>query len=329
MGIRIEGCGYYVPQTVVTNEDFSKIVDTSDEWITTRTGIKTRHIANEELAYQMGAKAAKQALKDANLQVSDIDMIIGTTVTPDCLTPSLACLVGKELGIERAMCFDINAACAGYVFALDIAHKYLASKEYKNILIVSSEMVSRMVDYTDRATCVLFGDGAAATVVSYSDKEYKAYINSDPQGANKLFTKIEGAHNPFRTKQPDWNDEKMNDAPFMFMQMAGNDVYKFATTTMPEAVLKAVEKANWNASDLDFIVPHQANIRIVQTAIKKLNLPQEKFYINIQDYGNISSACIPLALSQLKEQGKLENGKKVCLVGFGAGLTYGACVFEY
>lgn len=329
MGIKIKGCGYYVPELVASNEDFSKIVDTSDEWITTRTGIKTRHIANGELAYQMGANASMKAIKDAGIELNDIDMIIGTTVTADCLTPSMACLVGKELGIEKAMCFDVNAACAGYVFALDIAHKYLASGDCKNILIVSSEIVSRMVDYTDRSTCVLFGDGAAATVVSYSDGEYKSYINSDPQGADKIFAKIPSTPNPFRTQTPDWSDERMQEAPELFMQMAGNDVYKFATTIMPEAVKKASEKAGWETNDLDIIIPHQANIRIVQTAIKKLKLPEDKFYINIQDYGNISSACIPLALSQLKEMGKLENGKKICLVGFGAGLTYGAAVFEY
>lgn len=329
MGIKIKGCGYYVPDLIASNEDFSKIVDTSDEWITTRTGIKTRHIANGELAYQMGAKASKIALDDANISLSDIDMIIGTTVTADCLTPSMACLVGKELEIEKAMCFDINAACAGYVYALDIAHKYLASKEYKNILIVSSEIVSRMVDYTDRSTCVLFGDGAAATVVSYSENEYKSYINSDPQGADKIFSKIPSTPNPFKTNESVWCDEKMQQAPELFMQMAGNDVYKFATTIMPQAVLEASQKAGWNASDLDIIIPHQANIRIVQTAIKKLKLPEDKFYINIEDYGNISSACIPLALSQLKEQGKLKEKDKICLVGFGAGLTYGAVVFEY
>lgn len=329
MGIKIKGCGYYVPEVIASNEDFSKIVDTSDEWITTRTGIKTRHIANDELAYQMGAIASRKAIQDAKIDVSDIDMIIGTTVTGDCLTPSLACLVGKELGVENAMCYDINAACAGYVFALDIAHMYLSSKEHKNILIVSSEIVSRMVDYKDRSTCVLFGDGAAATVVSYSDSEYKSYISSDPQGADKIFAKIPSTPNPFRTKEQVWCDDRMQQAPNLFMQMAGNDVYKFATTIMPEAVMKATEKTKWDISDLDYIIPHQANIRIVQTAIKKLKLPDDKFYINIQDFGNISSACIPLALSQLKEQGKLEDGKKICVVGFGAGLTYGAAVFEY
>lgn len=329
MGIKIKGCGYYVPELVASNEDFSKIVETSDEWITTRTGIKTRHIANGDLAYKMGADASLKAIKDAQIKLDEIDMIIGTTVTADCLTPSMACLVGKELGIEKAICYDINAACAGYVFALDIAHKYLACGDCKNILIVSSEIVSRMVDYTDRGTCVLFGDGAAATVVSYSDKEYKSYINSDPQGADKIFAKLPSTPNPFVTKEKDWSDERMQKAPDLFMQMAGNDVYKFATTTMPDAVLKASEKAGWDINDLDIIVPHQANIRIVQTAIKKLKLSEDKFYINIQDYGNISSACIPLALSQLKEQGKLQDGKKVCLVGFGAGLTYGATVFEY
>lgn len=328
MGIKIKGCGCCVPELIVSNEDFSKIIDTSDEWITARTGIKTRHIANDELVFKMGAKASLKAIESANLKIDDIDMIIGTTVTADCLTPSMACLIGKELGIEKAICYDINAACSGYVFALDIAHKYLACGDCKNVLIVSSEMISRMLDYKDRSTCVLFGDGAAATVVSFSNYEYKSVINCNPSGADKIFAKIPCTPNPFRNKNQDWGDEKMTQAPDMFMQMSGNDVYKFATSVMPQSIQEVTEKAGWDINDLDIIIPHQANIRIVQTAIKKLKLPEDKFYINIKDYGNISSACIPLALTQLSEQGKLQTGKKVCLVGFGAGLTYGAVAFE-
>lgn len=329
MGISIIGSGFYVPEVIASNDDFTKIVDTSDEWITTRTGIKTRHIANGELTYQMGAKAASQAVEQAGIDQGDIDMVIGCTVTGDCLTPSMACLVAREMGIEDACCFDVNAACAGYVFALDVAQKYLACGEAKTVLLVAAEMVTRMVDYSDRSTCVLFGDGAAATVVTAGEGLYASHIGSAPQGADKIFTKLPEMSNPFKTGKNDWGDERMNAAPALFMQMAGNDVYKFATTIMPEAVEKAAAKAGLTLEDLDLIIPHQANIRIVQTAIKRLKLPLDKFYINIQEFGNISSACIPLGLSQLREQGKLKKGDKICLVGFGAGLTYGAAVFEY
>ncbi len=329
MGLTIKGTGMYVPDVIADNDDFAKIVDTSDEWITTRTGIKTRHITNGELAFQMGAEAARMAIKDAGIEVEDVDMVLGTTVTADCLTPSMACLVAKEIGIEDAVCMDLNAACAGYVFALDIAQKYLECGDCKTVLIVSSEIVTRMVDYTDRSTCVLFGDGAAATVVTKGDGLYSSVIKSSPQGADKIFTKLPVPENPFKTGTADWGDERMNDAPTGFMQMQGNDVYKFATTAMPQAVEAAAEKAGISLEEIDLIIPHQANIRIVQTAMKRLKMPKEKCYVNIQDYGNISSACIPLGLCQLKEQGQLKKGDKICVVGFGAGLTYGAAIFEW
>lgn len=328
MGLNIIGAGMYVPETIADNEDFSKIVDTSDEWITTRTGIKTRHINNGELTFQMGAKAAADAVKDAGIDVNEIDMVLATTVTADCLTPSLACMVAKEIGIEDAVCMDLNAACAGYVFALDVAKKYIDSGEFKKILIVSAEIVTRMVDYTDRGTCVLFGDGAAATIVTAGEGIYASCLKSAPQGADKIFTKLPEPQNPFKTQKADWGDEKMNAAPDGYMQMMGNDVYKFAIQAMPEAVELAAQKAGVSPADLDCIIPHQANIRIVQTAIKRLKLPMDKFYVNIQRYGNISSACIPLAITELKQAGKLNKGDKICVVGFGAGLTYGAAVFE-
>lgn len=328
MGIKIIGSGYYLPETIAANEDFAKLVDTSDEWITSRTGIKRRHIANGELTYQMGAKASAAALKNAQLRATDIDMVLGTTVTSDFLTPSMACMVAKELGIEKAVCFDINAACAAYVFALDMAHKYLLSGEYKNILIVSSETVTGMVDYSDRATCVLFGDGAAATIITKSDTLFSSYIDTNPQGADKIFTKLPRTENPFKTAEDKWDDDNLKTAPLLFMQMAGNEVYKFATVMMPLAIEEAAKRANLELSDIDLVIPHQANIRIVQTAIKRLNMPPEKFYINIENFGNISSACIPLGIAQLMENKKIKEGDKICLVGFGAGLVYGATIFE-
>ena len=329
MGINIIGTGMFVPDVIAGNEDFARIVDTSDEWITTRTGIKTRHITNGTLNFQMGAAAAKEAVEEAGIDPQEIDMIIATTVTPDCLTPSLACLVGKELGIESAAGMDLNAACAGYVFALDVAKHYLESGEFETILIVSSEIITRMVDYSDRITCVLFGDGAGATIVRKGEGMYSCALKGKPQGADKIFTKLPAPNNPFGKNEFDWGNDEMNAAPDYFMQMAGNEVYKFATAAMPEAVEIAAQKAGIGVSEIDMIIPHQANVRIVNTAIKRLKLPKERFYVNIQEFGNISSACIPLALAQLSHQGRLHKGDKICLVGFGAGLTYGASIFEW
>jgi 3-oxoacyl-[acyl-carrier-protein] synthase-3 len=329
MGLKMIGFGGYVPPLKVTNDDFAKIVETDDTWITTRTGIKTRHIANGELTWQMGAKAAKSALEDAGIAPESVDMLIACTVSGDTTTPSLACMVAKEVGIPGGIVFDLNAACAGFVYALDVVQKYLAMGAVKTAMIVCSETLSRMVDYTDRATCVLFGDGAAAVIFqAQEDKLYASCLKSQPAGAYKIISKLSSTDCPFKTETPDWGDEAVNAAPDGKMQMAGNDVYKFAIAAMPEAVEEAARQAGIATEDLDLIIPHQANIRIVQTAIKRLKLPEDKFYVNIADYGNISSSCIPLALSQLHEQGRLHEGMKLCFVGFGAGLVYAATIVE-
>lgn len=329
MGLKMIGYGGYVPPLVASNEDFSKIVETDDTWITTRTGIKTRHLANGELAWQMGAKAAKAALADAGIAPEEVDLVVGCTVSGDTTTPSLACLVAKEAGIPGGMVFDLNAACAGFVYAVDVVEKYLSSGAAKTAMIVCSEMLSRMVDYTDRATCVLFGDGAAAVLFRADEtKLYSSCVKSQPAGAFKIINKLSATECPFKTEQPDWGDAAVNAMPEGKMQMAGNDVYKFAIAAMPEAVEEAAKAAGLAPADLDLIIPHQANIRIVQTAIKRLKLPEDKFYVNIADYGNISSSCIPLALAQLHEQGRLKTGMKLCFVGFGAGLVYAAAVLE-
>lgn len=327
-GITILGCGMYIPSDLATNEDFARFVDTSDEWITTRTGIKTRHMANGILTYQMGTEAAKQALREAGVTADQIDLVIGTTVTGDFLTPSMSCMVAGELGMTEVPCMDLNAACAGFVYALDVAQKYLASGDVKRILIVSSEMVTRMVDYTDRSTCVLFGDGAGAMVVAKGEGGFATYISGDPSGAEKIFTKLPMSDSPFRTKTPQWKNPLMQDYPLGLMYMDGNDVYKFAVSAMPRAVEIAAKRLGITADQLDLIVPHQANIRIVQTAMKKLGLPMERCYCNIDEYGNTSSACIPVCLHELRQAGRLKSGMKICLVGFGAGLVYGAAAFE-
>lgn len=328
MGIQVLGTGRYLPETVATNQDFMNFLETDDEWITTRTGIQSRHIANGELTFQMGAKASGKALEEAGLTADDIDMVIATTVTADCVTPSLACMIAMELGIEGKICFDINVACSGYVYALDMAERYLRTDaSLRNVLIVSAEMLSRIANYEDRATCILFGDGAGATVISASDEPFVSYLKSSPKGADRLFAKAHTQKTPFTTKAADWGNERFNKGCELLFDQAGSDVYRFATVAMPEAVKEVCKKAGLTPNDMKYIIPHQANIRIIQTAIKRLKVPEDKFYINIERYGNMSSACIPIALSELVEEGKVQKGDRICAVGFGAGLTYGAAIF--
>lgn len=329
MGIKIIGTGMYVPDIIVTNDDLATIVDTSDEWITQRTGIKTRHLTDGELTFQMGAKAAKEAITNAGISTDDIDMILGTTMTPDCFTPSMACLVGYELNINNAVCMDINAACTGYVYALDTARAFLETGLYKNILIVSSEVVSRAIDYSDRATCVLFGDGAGATVVTKSDGLYASSLGGDPTGALKLYAKLPAPKHPFKNGTSDWGKPEVNAYMDEAISMEGDEIFKFATTVIPKAVKDVVEKAGITLEQLNMIIPHQANVRILLSANKRLKMPIEKFYVGIEEYGNISSACIPLAIHKLIKENRVHSGDKVCVVGFGAGLTYGSVVFEW
>lgn len=329
MGIKVTGIGIYVPEQIVTNDDLAKIVETSDEWISKRTGIKRRRIANGELAYQMGAKAAKQALEDANIGIDEVDLILATTMSPDCLTPSVACLIGCELGNKTAAALDINGACTGYVYAFDIARNFLESGAYRNILIVSTEIISRMVDFEDRSTCVLFGDGAAATVVTKSDGLYASYLGGNPSGALKLYAKVTHHKSPWDKKKESFQDEAVDSFPYGYIYMEGEEIFKFAAAMLPKAVKTVLDRADITTDDLDLLIPHQANVRILQAANKKLKLPEEKMYVGIEDYGNISSACIPLGMYYLKKNQKLIEGQKICIAGFGAGLTYGAVVFEW
>ena len=330
-GIKIIGTGKYVPETVSTNEDFTKIVDTSDEWITQRTGIKTRHMSDGEPSWYMGMKAGAQAIESAGLSPDDINMVICTSVTGDPYTPATANIVQGKLNIHHAFSIDINCACAGFVYALDMARRYLSvGEDVQNILIVSPENITKLVDYTDRSTCVLFGDGAGAAVVTRSEGFYHSYLETDGSGADKIYAQSARPGNAFTNREKAESfKELFPQGKEHYMYMAGNDVYRFATTKMPEALEKACAKAGFAPADLDIIIPHQANARIITTAAKNLKLPMEKFYVNIEHYGNISSACIPICLHELREAGRLHSGDKVGLVGFGAGLIFGACVFEY
>lgn len=318
----------YLPDMVVENKDFEKFVETSDEWITSRTGIKSRHISNNEPNWSLGYKSAVRALENANVSAQDIDLILYTTVTPDYFTPSMSCIIQGKLGAENAVCIDLNAACAGFVYALDMACRYIAFGDYKNVLIVSSENLSKIVDYSDRSTCVLFGDGSASCVVGGSSSIFSSSFGVEGDGHNKIFAHALYSPTIF-SDDVSCLEDNFESGKNHFIHMSGTDVYKFATRVIPICVRKACEKAKIDISDLDLIVSHQANIRIIETAANNLSIGIDKFYTNLDRYGNTSSASIPICLNELNFSGKLSKGQKICIVGFGAGLVYGAVVFEW
>ena len=328
MGIRLIGAGMYLPELVVDNEDFTKIVETSDEWITKRTGIKRRHISQGEYTWSMGLKAAQNAVKNAKITPLDVDMIIVTTVNSDFAYPSMSNVIQGKLGAKNAFGIDICCACAGFVYGLDMAQKYIDSDEnIQTVLIISSENMTKTVDYSDRSTCVLFGDGAGAVVVKKSDQKAYSYLGADGTRAELLYAHLYPSNNVFTTKELAAKNSKIfPNETGRYMYMNGKEVYKFAISAMPMAMEKACQKAGIAPKDLDYIIPHQANIRIIETAMKKMGVDKSKVYVNIRETGNISSACIPVCLAQLFEQKKLKPGDKIGMVGFGAGLIYGAIV---
>lgn len=328
-GIFIAGTGKYIPSAVVTNDDMAKIVETSDDWIVERTGIRQRHFSTGESTSYMGVEAAKEAIARAGIAPADVDMIIGTTVTPDYYYPSLACIVQAAVGADSAFCWDLNAACSGFIYALDAAQSYLALGKASTVLIVSSEVLSKQVDFTDRSTCVLFGDGAGAVVVRSGSGMYHSFLRSEGKGAAALTAQALVNHSPYAVKAADAKYNPYPTAEGSFIHMAGRDVYRFATRAMAQALQAACERADIAPTDLDIIVPHQANIRIIRTAAEKLGIDMAHMYANVERYGNTSSASIPIALSELDRSGRLQRGDRIGLVGFGAGLTYGAAVLEY
>ena len=329
LGIKVLGTGSYAPSNIVTNEDFAKIVETSDEWITTRTGMKQRYMSNGEPTWYMAAEAAKNAIDAAGISPEDIGLIISASVTPDYLFPSSSCLIQREIGSKGAMTFDINAACSGFVYGIDMAAHYLLAGDIKYALVVGAENLTKLVDYSDRSTCVLFGDGAAAVVVEKSENFYTSYLSADGTGAKHMACKLPDPQNAFMTEDKFSFETDIPKTDEFVMYMDGKEVYKFATKALPEAVIKAAEKVSYDIHDIDLIIPHQANIRIIETAAKNLGVSMDKIFVNIQNYGNTSSASIGLGLDEAIKSGRLKRGEKVCLVGFGAGLTYASIIMEY
>ncbi|MFA6118834.1 MAG: beta-ketoacyl-ACP synthase III [Parachlamydiales bacterium] len=322
---KIIGLGTYLPKKVLTNADLEKMVDTSDEWITTRTGIKERRIAEEEVTSDMGYYAAQNAIDDANVSVDDIDFILVATLTPDYIFPSTACLIQNRLKAINAAALDIQAACSGYVYALCLAKALVESKTYKNILIIASEKLSSIVNYKDRTTSVLFGDGAAAAVVSLKGKGLEiesTYLGADGSASNLLILPAGGSKLPasFDTVK----DQKH------FLQMEGKEVFKHAVRRMQQAIEKCLSNANLTDQEIAWIIPHQANERIIEAIGKRFShLPQERIFREVvQKFGNTSASSVGIVLDILKKRNVLKNKDRILLTVFGAGFTWGSAILR-
>lgn len=320
----ITGVGAAVPDRVLTNEDLTKMVDTNDEWITSRTGIKERRIASSETAASdLSFQAAQRALQMAGLSGNDLDLIIECTVTPDMMFPATACILQHRLGAERAAAFDLSAGCTGFVYGLTVAAQFVQTGFYKHVLVVGCDLLSKITDFTDRNTCVLFGDGAGAALVSRTEKKgiIANFIASEGAGADYLTIPAGNSRMPASHETV---DNKLH-----YIKMEGKEVFKFAVNAMPKAIHTVLQKADLSINDIDVLLPHQANIRIIDSAVKKLEINPDKVLTTIEKYGNMSSASIPVTLAEMAAEGRIKKGDKLVMVGFGAGLTYGASLIEW
>ncbi|MDE6357071.1 MAG: ketoacyl-ACP synthase III [Eubacteriales bacterium] len=312
----------FTPETIVTNDNLSRIVETSDEWISSRTGISKRCILKEGNTSFLATNVAKKLIEKSNTNIEDIGLIVIATITPDYLTPSTACIVQGEIGAKNAIAFDISAACSGFVYALSVADKFLKSGLCKKALVIGAEVLSKIVDWNDRGTCVLFGDGAGGIILEASEEE-NSLIAEDLKADGESWQAITGGKVPLKNPFASKEDEES-----FFMQMNGRDVFNFATKTVPKSIKEVLEKADIGLEDIKYIVPHQANSRIVEVVAKKLGVSIEKFYLNLQDFGNTSSASIPIALAEMMEKNLVKKGDKVILTGFGGGLTWGSMLIN-
>lgn len=320
----IIGIGMALPNKIVANEDLEKLVDTSDEWITTRTGIKTRRVAEQGTSSStLGAKAAERALKNANVTPEDIDLIIVATITPDMQFPSTSCLIQHKIKAHNAACMDISAACSGYIYAISMANSYIISGMYKTVLVIGVEILSSITDWTDRSTCVLFGDGAGAAVISGVKKGgiLSTYLGADGAASEILKVPAGGSLMPTSI-------ETVN-ARQHYIKMQGSEVFKCAVRIMSKAAQTALEKCNVSIDQVKCLIPHQANIRIIDATIERLGISREKVYINVEKYGNMSSASSAVALCEAVKDGCIKKGDIVVQVAFGSGLTWGATVLEW
>jgi len=320
MTTRIIGTGSYLPETVVTNDFLSTIMDTSDEWIRTRTGIRERRLVKEETTASMCTGAALRALEDAGMQAKDLDLILVGTLSGDYRTPSTACEVQAAIGAVNAVAFDINAACTGFMFALNTAHAYLTAGVYKNALVLGGETLSKIMDWNDRSTCVLFGDGAGAAVVCRDETGIICFEqHSDGNKGMVLKCRDRVNDNPLVSQEQEGG----------YVSMDGQEVYKFAVTMVPKSILNVLDTAGLTPDDIKYFALHQANIRIIQSVAKRLKQPEDKFPISLDTCGNISAASVPILLDEMNRKGMLKRGDKIIISGFGGGLTWGTALMEW
>jgi 3-oxoacyl-[acyl-carrier-protein] synthase-3 len=315
---RIIGTGSYLPERILTNDDLERMVDTSDEWIRTRTGIVERHIAaDNEMASDLALNASRNALAAAGIQAGEIDLIILATTTPDVIFPSTACILQDKLGVGGCPAFDVQAVCSGFVYALATADMFVRGGRARNALVVGAEIYSRILDWSDRSTCVLFGDGAGAVVLTQSDQA----------GVLSSHLHADGSHKETLAVRANVSGGKLRGTPFVTME--GNTVFKFAIQVLEEAVEEALAENDLQASDIDWLIPHQANIRIIQATAKKLGIPMEKVVVTLDKHGNTSAASIPLALDIAVRDGRIKPGQHVLLEGVGGGFTWGSALIRW
>jgi 3-oxoacyl-[acyl-carrier-protein] synthase-3 len=323
--VSIIGTGSYVPEKILTNADLSRIVDTSDEWITSRTGIKERRMAaKDENTSDMAAKAALKAIEQAKISPSDIDLILVATATPDMIFPATACFVQKKIGAINAACLDISAACAGFLFGLEIAQQFITSHTYDTVLVIGAEKLTSITNWTDRNTCVLFGDGAGAAVLRHRGSAHgviSTHIGSDGQYTDILFMPGGGSRCPITRENVDLNLQTIH--------MTGKEVYKQAVTAMLKAAKKALEQAGLSIEDIACVIPHQANVRIIKAIADRLGISRDKVFVNVDRYGNTSAAAVAIALDEANRSGRIKPGDYILMVVFGGGLTWASTVLEW
>ena len=322
MNLRIKGTGSSLPQSVITNEDLTKLVDTTDEWIQERTGITARHVSTGDTVANLAAKAALEALADAKANAEDIDIILVATCSPEMALPCVACQVQDKIGAVNAVAFDLNAACSGFMFALNSVYAYFASGVYKRALVIGAEVLSKIVDWTDRNTCILFGDGAGCVYVESDENaedSYRFVQHANGAKGSVLDCGIRDINNPL------YKGEELG----KYVGMDGREIFKFAVGQIPVCINELLEKSNMQTSDIDYYILHQANLRIITSIAKRLGENMTKFPTNVERVGNMSSASIPVLLDECNKKGMFKEGMKLVLSGFGAGLTYGATVLTW
>lgn len=323
IGTRLIGTGSYMPDLKLTNEMLESMVDTNDEWIVKRTGIRERRIAQNTATWELALEAGRRALEDAALDASKLDLIIVGTATPDFFTPSVSCMVQGKLGASKAMAFDLSAACSGFVYSVEVADSFIRAGKAKNVLVICAETLSRIIDYTDRSTCVIFGDGAAAAVFQASEQEgvLTTYMRANGTLGECLKAQCLPVEDPLAQGPRAVCDHR-------FLKMAGSDVFRFTASAVPEAIDAVLHQANMTADQIDWFVLHQANVRILQMVTTRYGLDPKKVYVNIDRYGNTSGVSVALCLDEMRKNGQLKAGQHIVISGFGGGLTYGAALIR-